>query len=83
MSKSRHTLSQSFGLSAAFVVVAVGVVALSAQRGGGPGGQAGPQTTQPVGVPRFEYVGPTSDGRIAAAAAAAGKPGSARSSEVS
>src|SRR5688572_11092941 len=43
-----------------------------AQRGGAP---AGPQITQPVGEPRFEYVGPTSAGRIAAAAAVAGKPG--------
>ena len=47
----------------------------SAQRGGGPGGGAGPQPTQSVGGPRFEYVGPTSAGRIAAAAAVAGKPG--------
>ena len=41
-----------------------------AQRGGG-----GPQPPQPVGAPRFEYVGPTNAGRIAAAAAVAGKPG--------
>jgi photosystem II stability/assembly factor-like uncharacterized protein len=46
--------------------------AVFAQRGGGRGG---PQTTQPVGEPRFEYVGPMSSGRIAAAAAVAGKPG--------
>ena len=45
---------------------------LAQGRGGGGGG---PQTTQPVGPPRFEYVGPTSAGRIAAAAAVAGKPG--------
>jgi len=44
-----------------------------AQRGGGP--PAGPQPTQPVREPRFEYVGPTSAGRIAAAAAVTGKPG--------
>ena len=56
----------------------VGLVALGlapaawAQRGGGP---QGPQVTQPVGPPRFEYAGPTSAGRIAAAAAVAGKPG--------
>jgi photosystem II stability/assembly factor-like uncharacterized protein len=30
---------------------------------------------QPVGPPRFEYVGPTNAGRFAAAAAVAGKPG--------
>ena len=45
-----------------------------AQRGGGRG-DAGPQATRPVGPPRFEYVGPTNAGRIAAAAAVAGKPG--------
>ena len=44
-----------------------------AQRGGQ--GSSGPQATQPVGEPRFEYVGPTNAGRISAAAAVAGKPG--------
>ncbi|MEZ5316884.1 MAG: hypothetical protein R2752_05735 [Vicinamibacterales bacterium] len=39
-------------------------------RGGG-----GPEQTQPVPSPWFEYVGPTSAGRIAAAAAVAGRPG--------
>jgi hypothetical protein len=62
-----------------FVVTLACFAALStigdAQRGGGPGGAAGPQVTQSVGMPRFEYVGPTSAGRIAAAAAVAGKPG--------
>jgi photosystem II stability/assembly factor-like uncharacterized protein len=48
--------------------------AVWAQRGGGGGG-GGPQATQPVPPPRFEYVGPTSAGRIAAASAVAGKPG--------
>ena len=33
------------------------------------------QTATAVGAPRFEYVGPQSAGRIAAAAAVAGKPG--------
>ncbi|MBA2301422.1 MAG: hypothetical protein H0W08_02165 [Acidobacteria bacterium] len=47
--------------------------AVLAQRGGG--GRGGPQATQPVGEPRFEYLGPSSAGRIAAAAAVAGKPG--------
>ena len=46
---------------------------LGAQR---PGGQnTGPERTQAVGEPRFEYAGPTSAGRFAAAAAVAGKPG--------
>src|SRR5262245_28252880 len=62
-----------------FVISLVSCIAMStagdAQRGGGPGGGGGPQISQPVGVPRFEYVGPTSAGRIAAAAATAGKPG--------
>src|SRR5262245_63739614 len=75
MSKFRHTNSQSLGLTLGFLLIAGAIVALSAQRGGGPGGQAGPQTTQPVGLPRFEYAGPTTDGRISAAAAVAGKPG--------
>src|SRR5688500_8763077 len=44
-----------------------------AQRGGGQ--PSGPQQAQPVRGARFEYVGPTSDGRISAAAAVAGKPG--------
>ena len=41
-------------------------------RGGGAGG---PLQTQPVPAPHWEYLGPTSAGRIAAAAAVAGKPG--------
>jgi len=45
-----------------------------AQRGG-RGAPTGPQNAQPVGAPRFEYVGPSSAGRISAAAAVAGKPG--------
>jgi photosystem II stability/assembly factor-like uncharacterized protein len=44
-----------------------------AQRGGA--GRGGPQVAQPVAEPRFEYVGPMNSGRIAAAAAVAGKPG--------
>ena len=54
----------------AFVAILIPSITF-AQRGGG----AGPQVTQPVGPPRFEYVGPSSAGRIAAAAAVAGKPG--------
>ena len=44
------------------------------QRGRG-GAPPGPVQAQPVGAPRFEYVGPTNAGRIAAAAAVSGKPG--------
>ncbi len=46
---------------------------LAQGRGGAP--QAGPQQARPVPQPRFEYLGPTSAGRIAAAAAVAGNPG--------
>jgi photosystem II stability/assembly factor-like uncharacterized protein len=44
-------------------------------QGQGGGGASALQPTQPVGAPRFEYVGPTNAGRIAAAAAVAGAPG--------
>jgi photosystem II stability/assembly factor-like uncharacterized protein len=64
------------GASTALIAFCLFVPAsLLAQRGGGGGQPAGPQPTQPVGPPRFEYAGPTSAGRIAAAAAVAGKPG--------
>src|SRR5205085_1068272 len=43
-------------------------------RGGGQAPQ-GPQPTRAVPAPHFEYAGPMSAGRIAAAAAVAGKPG--------
>ena len=58
-----------------FSLIAFVSISALAQRGGGGGGNTGPQPTQPVGAPRFEYVGPTSAGRISAAAAVAGKPG--------
>jgi photosystem II stability/assembly factor-like uncharacterized protein len=62
-------------LAVAFTsAIALTFPALShAQRGAGGG--EGPQNAQPVGAPRFEYVGPSSAGRISAAAAVAGKPG--------
>jgi photosystem II stability/assembly factor-like uncharacterized protein len=44
------------------------------EQGQGAGGGA-VQPTRQVGEPRFEYVGPTNAGRIAAAAAVAGTPG--------
>src|SRR5688572_22134388 len=55
----------------ALLLLVVGAARLLAQAGGGNQ----PQQTQPVGAPRFEYVGPTNAGRIAAAAAVSGKPG--------
>jgi photosystem II stability/assembly factor-like uncharacterized protein len=59
---------------AASILVILGLLPApaAAQRGGAGGG---PQVAQPVGAPRFEYVGPTNAGRIAAAAAVSGKPG--------
>src|SRR3954466_2329952 len=54
------------------------VITAQAPVGGqGRGGQApqGPQPTRAVPAPHFDYAGPVSAGRIAAAAAVAGKPG--------
>ena len=61
-----------------FLVCVIVTTAAALVHGGqAPGGQAprGPQPTRAVPAPHFEYVGPTSAGRIAAAAAVAGKPG--------
>ena len=58
--------------SAAVLCVLSFASTATAQRGGAP---TGPQQAQPVRPARFEYVGPTSDGRISAAAAVTGKPG--------
>ncbi|HSG01479.1 MAG TPA: hypothetical protein VLA20_10120, partial [Vicinamibacterales bacterium] len=52
--------------------IGVGSALIAQGRGGGPGG---PQQTQPASGPYFEYVGPTSAGRISAAAAVTGAPG--------
>ena len=41
----------------------------------GRGGRGAQPAARPVGEPRFVYVGPSSAGRISAAAAVAGKPG--------
>ena len=68
-----RTMTRPLSLVVAILALGVGSTTLQAQRGGGAA--PGPQPTQPVGAPRFEYVGPTSAGRIAAAAAVAGKPG--------
>ncbi len=66
----RHELRVAASVVSACLLFSTSALA---QRGGGA--PPGPQTTQPVGAPRFEYAGPTSDGRIAAAAAVTGKPG--------
>ncbi|MBA3641025.1 MAG: hypothetical protein M3541_07935 [Acidobacteriota bacterium] len=49
------------------LALALGVVPSGQGRGGNQAPQ-GPQQTRAVGAPRFEYAGPTSDGRISAAA---------------
>jgi photosystem II stability/assembly factor-like uncharacterized protein len=57
------------------LAVAFASAALLAQGRGGFQGPQGPQPTRAVPAPHFEYAGPVSAGRIAAAAAVAGKPG--------
>src|SRR4030095_13399027 len=52
-----------------------GSAAVLAQGRGGFQAPQGPQPTRAVPAPHFEYAGPVSAGRIAAAAAVAGKPG--------
>lgn len=74
MPARRHSLIPR-GVSAALLAaLALVPAAAHAQRGGGAA-PTGPQPTQPVGPPRFEYAGPSSAGRISAAAAVAGAPG--------
>ena len=68
-----HSRLHVNGLAVAALTLAIGTTA-SAQGRGGQGPQ-GPQPARAVAAPHFEYVGPTSAGRIAAAAAVAGKPG--------
>src|SRR5262245_25997809 len=75
MAIQTHTHVRRGVSTAVCAALFVAAGSLSAQRGGGGGQPAGPQPTQPVGAPRFEYAGPQSAGRIAAAAAVAGKPG--------
>src|SRR3982751_838484 len=60
-------------VSASIVVLAGSAVFTQGGRGGHR--PPGPQPTRAVDAPHFEYAGPVSAGRIAAAAAVAGKPG--------
>ena len=69
-----HLTTRGRACAVALLIPLLVPAAAWAQRGG-RGGPLGPSQTQPVGSPRFEYVGPSSAGRIAAAAAVAGKPG--------
>ena len=57
------------------LLLAAATTAPAVAQGRGGGGGGGPQEAQPVGAPRFEFVGPTNAGRISAAAAVAGEPG--------
>src|SRR5688572_18918841 len=71
---SRHrTHHLSIGLALAF---GAGASMIAASQGPPQGAvPAATQIATAVGAPRFEYVGPQNAGRIAAAAAVAGKPG--------
>jgi photosystem II stability/assembly factor-like uncharacterized protein len=71
--KRIHRCHAVFALVAAALVFADPA---AGQRGGrGGGGGRGPQQAREVGSPRFDYLGPSSAGRISAAAAVAGQPG--------
>lgn len=67
----RPACKRLHAVAAALVFSLLAASPVLAQRGGG----GGPQPPQPVRSPRFEYVGPVNAGRIAAAAAVAGKLG--------
>src|SRR6476660_6142341 len=58
----------------ALALLSLATAGMFAQGRGGQGPQ-GPQPARNVPAPHFEYVGPASAGRIAAAEAVAGKPG--------
>src|SRR4026209_1572883 len=74
MSQSRTSTHKALALTLTFTLRVA--LPLQAQGGrGGGGGGAAQVTAQAVPAPRFEYVGPQSAGRIAAATAVSGKPG--------
>src|SRR5262245_37825645 len=70
---SALTLADSAHISRAAAVSAPDNT-LNFQRGGGPGGPAGPQTTGSVSPLRFRYVGPATAGRIASVTGIPGDP---------
>ena len=73
---SRSSISLVGGSTLLCLMLVLMPTVATAQRGGGRGAApSGPEQTQPVAPPHFEYMGPTSAGRIAAAAAVAGQPG--------
>ena len=59
----------------ALLALSLCITTVLGQQGGQGGPPQGPLPTRAVPAPHFEYAGPTSAGRIAAAAAVAGKPG--------
>src|SRR5215472_87733 len=66
-------------MRAAFISLSIAIAGatlfVEAQGRGGQAVPQGPQPTRAVPAPHFDYAGPVSAGRIAAAAAVAGKPG--------
>src|SRR5215831_12106458 len=62
-------------MRATAALIALGSAALLAQGRGGFQPPQGPQPARTVPAPHFEYAGPASAGRIAAAAGVTGKPG--------
>jgi photosystem II stability/assembly factor-like uncharacterized protein len=66
---------QLFAAGVAVSTVLAAQTFVAGQAGGGQQALQGPQPARAVPAPHFEYVGPTSAGRISAAAAVAGKPG--------
>ncbi|HSR43403.1 MAG TPA: hypothetical protein VLL48_14545, partial [Longimicrobiales bacterium] len=69
-----HSLRRTVAPLATLALLASLPSAALAQRGGGPQDE-GPPTAEPLPEPHFEYAGPRSAGRIAAAAAISGQPG--------
>jgi len=57
------------------LALSICITSVIGQQGGQGAQPQGPAPTRAVPAPHFEYAGPTSAGRIAAAAAVAGKPG--------
>ena len=57
------------------LALSICIANVTGQQGGQGAQPQGPTPTRAVPAPHFEYAGPTSAGRIAAAAAVAGKPG--------
>jgi len=68
-----HGLKRAGAVVAALVLISGLSHPLVAQRGGPPAD--GPASAEPLAAPHFEFSGPEGSGRISAAAAVAGRPG--------